>query len=113
MVWRTLFEVIRRWLDFCVTLTIHAFVICVAMLCGAGLVPTLVEADSIRRDACSCLCRMQQRLQVILEETPRGECASDALGAFLFLEEEKMDGASGKETCGGAHESVSVALTDP
>jgi hypothetical protein len=56
---------------------------------------------------------MQQRLQVILEETPRGECASDALGAFLFLEEEKMDGASGKATCGGAHESVSVALTDP
>ena len=50
---------------------------------------------------------------MILEETPRGECASDALGAFLFLEEEKMDGASGKETCGGAHESVSVALTDP
>jgi hypothetical protein len=35
---------------------------------------------------------MQQRLWVTLEETPRGECASDALGAFLFLEEEKMDG---------------------
>lgn len=54
MVWKTLFEVVRRWLDYVVTLTILAFVICVAMLCGAGLVPTLVEADSIRRDACSC-----------------------------------------------------------
>jgi hypothetical protein len=35
-------------------LAVRAFVICVAMLCGAGLVRTLVEADSIRRDACSC-----------------------------------------------------------
>jgi hypothetical protein len=41
------------------------------------------------------------------EETPRrGEWAraSDAPGAFLFLEEEENGWLSGKETWGGAHE---------
>ncbi len=65
-----------------------------AMLCLAAWSQRFVEADSIRRDACS-----QQRLWVIPEKTPRhGQCASDAPGAFLFLGGGEDGWLSGKET---------------
>jgi hypothetical protein len=38
------------------TRTGRAVVIRVALHCGASRVPTVVEADSIRREACSCSC---------------------------------------------------------
>ncbi len=87
------------------TLAGHAFVTCVALLCGAGLVPTLVEADSIRHEACSCYAECNNGQGVgsapVMRRVP-----------FFFGGEEKMDGLSGKEMCGGTHESARVAL-DP